>query len=92
MSYSFNVFTGNFDQDTGASGAVANQIQQLDADPASPSQEEAWVLKTTTGGNSAGNPIGLLLSLTYSADTGGSDTYQLKYRTKEDTTVGVSLS
>lgn len=67
-------------------------IPQMDADPSSPKQEDAWVLHTNTGGNDAGNPIGLLLGLTYSELAGGTDTYELKYRTKEDTTVAVSLT
>lgn len=66
-------------------------IPQLDADPASPKAEDAWVLKTSTGGGAEGEPIGLLLALTYSGSADAS-TYTLSYRTKESTTVRVALT
>lgn len=70
---------------------IKDIIPQLDADPSSPKQQEAWVLRTYTPGEGAGEAIGLLLALT-TAGAGSTETYQLSYRTKEDTTVRVSLS
>lgn len=67
-------------------------IPQLDSDPASPKQQEAWVLKTVVGGGAgAGEAYGLLLSLTQPGD-GADITYALKYRTKDNTTVSVALT
>lgn len=67
-------------------------IPQLDSDPASPKQQDAWVLKTfTSGGAGAGEAYGLLLTLTQPG-AGSGTTYEFKYRTKEDTTVSVSLT
>lgn len=79
----FNPLTGRFD--------LIGHIPQLDSDPASPAQEDAWVLASISGGVGGGEPLGLLLALTTPA-TGGSSTYELSYRTKEGTTVRVTLS
>lgn len=65
-------------------------IPQLDSDPASPKQQDAWVLKASSGGTGAGEAFGFL-SYTKAGD-GASTTYTLKYRTKEDTTVSVALT
>lgn len=62
-------------------------IPELSSDPASPSQQEAWILKT--GGLGEGESYGLLLTLT---DPGTPVTYALKYRTKENTTISVDLT
>lgn len=62
-------------------------IPQLSADPASPKSEEAWVLRSVTGGG--GTPLGLLLVLT---TPGSGNTYRFKYRTKEGATISVALS
>ena len=84
--YKINVFTGKFD--------LVEHIPELTADPASPRQEDAWVLQEGTGISGGGKiiaPLGLgFIALTTGG--GGSLTYTLKYRTKADTTVGVSLS
>lgn len=60
-------------------------IKQLDADPSSPKAQDAWVLKTATGG---GDPIGLLLTLT----NAGTMAYKFSYRTLEGTTVRADLT
>lgn len=73
------------------SGGQADSIQQLSSDPASPSPEEVWVLKTTSGAITDGHSIGLLLALTYQ-DNVGATTYHLSYRTLEGTTVRTLLS
>lgn len=71
---------------------LKDTIPQVNSDPSAPVAEDAWVLKTTSGGSaSAGDAMGLLLALTYSGG-GGATTYQLSYRTKENTTVRVSLT
>ena len=71
---------------------IKDVIPQLDADPSSPKQQEAWVLKTFAGGGAgSGEAYGLLLTLTQPGD-GATTTYQFSYRTKEDTTVRVSLT
>ena len=70
----------------GGSGIVT--IPEFTSDPVSPSPNETWVLYTS-GGN-AGQPIGLLLALTY-AGSGGSSSYQLSYETTEGTIVRTPL-
>jgi hypothetical protein len=64
------------------------RVPQLDADPASPSAEDSWILKTASGG-SPGDAYGMLMGIT---QAGGSDTYEYSYRTKEATTVRAALA
>lgn len=90
MGTRFNPFTNNLDYD--GTGGFGTNIPQLDSDPASPTQETAWILRTFTGGGAgSGEAYGLLLTLTQPGD-GATTAYQLSYRTKEDTTVRVSLT
>jgi hypothetical protein len=63
-------------------------IPQLNSDPASPAAEDAWVRKTA--GTGGGEPIGMLLGLTYPGS--GPTVYEFSYRTKEGTTVRVELA
>jgi len=72
------------------SGTGNTTIPQYDADPASPTGQMAWVLKSG-GGGGTGTPIGLLLALTVGA-AGSTPTYQFSYRTLESTTVRVLLT
>ena len=77
----------------GGSGSGSNSIQELTADPASPTAQQAWVLRSGTGGGIAdGTPIGLLLALTYTNNTGSPFTYQFSYYTNEGTTIRSALS
>ena len=90
MAIKLNPFTGEFDL-VGGSTTSTVFIPQLDSDPSSPNEESAWVLKSGGGGGGAGSPIGLLLSLTY-ASSMSPLSYEFSYRTKESTTVRVTLS
>lgn len=83
MPFVFNPFTGNFD-DTGPIGVIPEYTQ----DPSSPQPEDAWVRYTAATGG--GSPVGLLLGLTKPA--AGQDTYELRYRTLEGTTVAIPIS
>ena len=68
-------------------------IPQLDADPVAPDPESAWVLKTVSGSGGGGQLqvlFGLGMPLTEPGAT--TVTYQLSYRTLENTTVRVTLS
>lgn len=67
-------------------------IPQLDADPANPKKERAWVLKTTTGG--AGGGVLQFLYGAHPITSNGaiSTSYQFSYRTKEGTTKRVTIS
>lgn len=76
-----NPITGDFDE--------VSYIPELTSDPASPSPEDAWVLRSGSA-SGGGSPIGLLLSLTTAGTA--SYTYELKYRTLENTTVAVTLT
>ena len=78
----FNPLTGQFDEVT-----TPGYIPEYDTDPATPVSQNAWVLRTHTPGT-GGSPIGLLLPLT----TPGAFTFQLSYRTVNNTTVRVALS
>jgi hypothetical protein len=62
-------------------------LPQLNADPATPAPESAWVRANMV--TQAGSPIGLLLGLTQAAST---YTYELRYRTQQNITVGVPLT
>lgn len=66
-------------------------IRQVDADPTNPKSQDAWVLKTGSGGTGGGTPVGLLLALT-TPDVGGTTSYQFSYRTIEGTTIRTTLS
>ena len=84
----FNPITGQLDQ--------VSKIPQLDADPASPKAEDAWVLKSGGGGGAGGGVIIAPLGLGFVALTpgsgGGASTYQFSFRTQEGTTIRVALS
>lgn len=71
-------------------------IPQLNSDPASPTSQSAWVLKTAGGGGTGGGvykgTLGLGFPYLSKSSGGGSATYQLSYRTIEGTTKRVSLS
>jgi len=69
---------------------IKDNIKQFSSDPASPKTEDAWILKTSTGGTGGGIPYGLLLVLTQ-PNVGGTISYEFKYRTKEGTTIAVAL-
>lgn len=90
MPLRFNPTTGELDLVNTSSGGTAS-IPEYSTDPGSPSAQDAWVLKTTTGGGSAGAPLGLLLALT-DAGASGSSTYQFSYYTNEGTIIRTTLS
>lgn len=66
------------------SGSVT--IPELYADPISPAPQSAWVLHTPS--DVGGEPIGLLLALTY---TIGAGTYVFSYKTIEGLIVRANL-
>lgn len=68
---------------SGGSGTIPEVL----IDPSSPTPGQVWVLATQI--SQSGTPIGLLLSLTYSNNL---FSYQLSYRTSENTTVRTVLS
>ena len=78
----FNPISGEFDY-------IDKSIPQYDSDPSSPNQEDVWVRKSTTGTVDA-QPG--LLPIMLSPNAAGTTTYELSYRTKEDTTVRVEIS
>lgn len=85
MGMKFNPITGRFD--------LVKEIPQVNSDPASPTAQDAWVLRSGSGGAIAdGTPIGLLLSLTYKDNAGVAYSYEFKYRTKEGTTKKVAIT
>jgi hypothetical protein len=65
------------------------RLPQYDADPSSPASGEAWVLREDSGGT-AGNPIGLLITLMQTV--GVTSAYTLKYKTTSGTVVSVGLT
>lgn len=86
--------TGIYPAPVGGSGGSSTLvIPELTSDPISPSPQQAWVLYTVVGGTggNAGQPIGLLLSLTY-AGSGGSSSYKFSYQSLEGPIVRTTLS
>lgn len=80
----------------GSPPAKDGYIPELTADPVSPKQQRAWVLKTASGGGGSGGgtykfPGGFGAPI-LTANTGGSVTYQLSYYTIEGTIKRVSLT
>lgn len=69
----------------------AFRIPQVDTDPVSPSPGDMWVLKTMISSIPDGTSIGILLGITYTDNSGSLIIYQLSYRTKENTTIRVTL-
>lgn len=92
----FNPFTGNLDftgTSSGGGGGPAT-IPEVSSDPGSPSPQDAWVLKTTSGGSGNGQLkfyTGLGVPITGPA-TSGSTTYQFSYFTNESTIIRVPLT
>ena len=86
-----NPSTGDLDAIGGDTNTGGVTIPQLSADPASPTAESAWVLKSSSGGSGGGKPIGLLLALTETSST-STLTYRFSYRTLEGTTKRVTIS
>lgn len=77
----------------GSGTGSSDHIQELFSDPASPTPEEVWVLRSGgSGGIPDGTPIGLLLALTYTGNAGSGFTYQLSYQTLEGPIIRVTLS
>ena len=66
------------------------KIPEYTSDPSNPRAGDAWVLKTTSSGGVAGEPIGLLLALTQAG--GGITTYQFSFETLAGTIKRVTLT
>jgi hypothetical protein len=92
MNLTINPTTSKLDL-VGSGGSGSSSIKELTSDPVSPSFEQAWVLRNGTGGGIPdGTPIGMLLALTYTGNSGSPFTYQFSYYTKEGTTIRVDLN
>lgn len=77
----------------GAQGGGVH-IPEYSADPASPNPGDVWVRRTVSGG-SGGGEIRSFLGLGFpylTADTGGTTTYELSFRTEAGTTVRETLT
>lgn len=71
---------------------VDKSIQQRNYDPTSPRKQYPWILKRAlTDTAPAGSPIGMLMMMTYAADSTVYQ-YQFSYRSKESTTLRVTLT
>jgi len=78
-----------------ASGGQGNgYIPQYSTDPVSPQSETAWVLRSLVGATGGGTIRAFLgLGFPYlTVGSGGSNSYQLSYRTLEGTTIRGTLS
>lgn len=72
---------------------AGSKITQLSSDPVSPSVEDVWVLATILAGSGGGELTMLFGAMPITVpNSGGSQTYQLSYRTSEGTTKRVSLT
>lgn len=77
-----------------STGGSGGGIPQYNSDPVSPAAEDAWVLRTTSGGAGGGklkSYFGLGFPVT-TPGTGVTSTYQFSYRTLEGTTKRVTIS
>jgi hypothetical protein len=81
-------------RDSRVSGGGSSSIPELTSDPASPGVNEAWVLRSGSGGTGGGVLQAITgLGFPYlSPNTGGSFTYEFSYRTIAGTTVRSTLS
>lgn len=61
----------------GGAAGTAFDIPIVTTDPATPADGEMWLLRETTGAIPNGTPIGLLLALTYTGNTGTTAELQL---------------
>ena len=85
MPVKFNPLSNNFD--------FVNKTsipEYENADKTSAIAGDVWVKRTVALDGDTGVPRGLLLALTYTGD--GISTYQLSYRTVENTTIRVDLT
>jgi hypothetical protein len=58
-------------------GGAGTSIPIVTSDPGSPTDGELWLLRATVGGIANGVPIGLLLALTYTGNSGSTVPLQL---------------
>lgn len=72
---------------SGGSGSGTTLIPEFTSDPVSPVAGQVWVLATSLG--AVGTPIGLLMALTHATSL---FSYQLSYRTTENTTIRTVLA
>jgi len=61
----------------GGTGGGGFDIPIVTIDPATPADGDMWLLRETTGAIADGTPIGLLLALTYTGNTGSTAPLQL---------------
>lgn len=75
-------------------GGGSSSIPELSSDPASPTTNQAWVLRSGSGGTGGGVLQATMgLGFPYlSANTGGSFSYQFSYYTEAGTIVRSTLS
>lgn len=71
---------------SGGGTSGSNAIPEVYSDPVSPTLGQTWVLATAIA--NVGQPIGLLLSLTYAVNK---YTYQFSYYTTENIIIRTSL-
>lgn len=80
---------------SGAGGASSGStIPELSSDPASPTTNQAWVLRSGSGGT-GGGVVQAITGLGFpimSVNTGGTYSYQLSYYTEAGTIVRSTLS
>ena len=72
---------------SGGSSSSSSGIPEVYTDPVSPTPGQTWILATAIA--NVGQPIGLLLSLTYAVNR---YTYQLSYYTSENLIIRTVLS
>lgn len=85
--FKFNPLTSQLD--------LVNVVPEVSSDPSSPNAQDAWVLKTSSGGSTGGGKIKAVLGLGFLALTvgaGGSTSYKFSYQTKEGSIVRTTLA
>lgn len=74
--------------------ASSNLIPEYSSDPSSPNAQQAWVLRSGSGGTGGGKLtfVGGFGAMMTKHNTGTTFTYQFSYMTLEGTTKRVSLT
>lgn len=89
MGAKFDALLGALrEKDTGTNTLTVTEYDN--ADPVSPTAGTIWVKRTFTPLGNPGDGMGLLLALTYSGV--GASTYELSYKTNENTIIRTVLS
>ena len=64
--------------------ALNDAVAVVTSDPASPDEQDSWILKVEAAAIPDGTPMGLLLALTYHGDAGVGPDFYFSYVKEDD--------